>query len=135
MLSTPLHPLVVHFPIAFLTIGALIQIISTWKKGFIEKTAWWTISLGFVTAIIAYVSGEGAEEYAEGKGTIIHSTLVVHQTLGLISLFIFGLIIGLKVFQLIKPTKFIPYLNLVLAIAGLVTIILTGYYGGKMVYI
>ncbi|SFE96361.1 Uncharacterized membrane protein [Bacillus sp. OV194] len=135
MLSTPLHPVLVHFPIALLIIGVLAQIIAIWKKPFFDQMALYLFSSGFVLGIVAYISGDGAEHFLRKQvGHSIESGVQPHETYALITLFIFGAVILLKLlhrFRLIPPLMPIV---LILSLAGAVTLSITGHYGGKMVY-
>lgn len=135
-MSMPLHAFFVHFPIALLSIGTFVLIISFFKPGFFEKAALLLIGTGFVGGIAAYISGEDAEEFAEEQGNSIHSLVETHETLGLISLVIFGivlLVLGLKRFMKLD-NRSIFLVAIVLAIAGTIVLFFTGHYGGRMVY-
>lgn len=135
-MSMPLHAFFVHFPIALLSIGTLVLIISFFKPAFFEKTAVLLLGIGFVGGIVAYISGEGAEEYAEEQGKSIHSLVETHETLGLISLVIFGvvlLLLGLKQFKILD-NRSVFLIAILVAAAGTVVLFFTGHYGGRMVY-
>ncbi len=135
MLSSPLHPLLVHFPIALLFLGVLVQFLSLWKENYFEKIAFFLLSSGFILGIVAYISGDGGEEYAiDHWGRGVRSIIHTHETYALITLFIFGAVVALKVLRMIKPMSFIKPLVLVLCLGGIITLSLTGHYGGKVVY-
>ncbi|MDM5201499.1 hypothetical protein QUF79_26070 [Fictibacillus enclensis] len=135
MLSTPLHPLLVHFPIALLLIGVIVQIIAVWKKPFFDRLALFLFSTGFLTGILAYVSGDGAEHFLRNQvGHSIESAVHIHETYALVTLFIFGAVVLLKLLHMFGFIKPLLPLVLVLSLAGAVTLSLTGHYGGKMVY-
>ncbi|MDN4524674.1 DUF2231 domain-containing protein [Fictibacillus fluitans] len=135
MLSTPLHPVLVHFPIALLIIGVIVQIIAIWRKPFFDQLALFLFSSGFLTGILAYVSGDGAEHFLRDQvGHSIESSVHIHETYALVTLFIFGAVVLLKLLHRFGFTKPLLPLVLVLSLAGAVTLSLTGHYGGKMVY-
>lgn len=60
----PLHPILVHFPIALLTVGTLLLFSSYWKPSLFRKTAEIVLAVGFISGIVAYLSGDSGEEYA-----------------------------------------------------------------------
>ncbi|TLS35313.1 DUF2231 domain-containing protein [Pseudalkalibacillus caeni] len=136
MLATPLHPLLVHFPIALLFIGTITEIIALFKKEFFNKASLYLIGIGWITGVFAYLSGEGAEEYAERYlHSDVHSLVEVHETFALITLVAFGGYLVLKLWSLWKGSpKPFSYLIILVALAGVVTLSVTGHYGGKMVY-
>ncbi|MCH4825351.1 MAG: hypothetical protein N2C11_08275 [Planococcus sp. (in: firmicutes)] len=135
MFSTPLHPILVHFPIALISMGIVTQFLIFWKKDFFDKATFLLLSTGFVMGIFSYIAGDGAKDYAEktwGKG--IEVNLEPHETYALITLIIIGAVLALKVFNHYKKLSFVLPLILVLCIAGGTTLTLTGHYGGKIVY-
>ncbi|MFQ3543110.1 DUF2231 domain-containing protein [Halobacillus rhizosphaerae] len=136
MLSTPLHPLLVHFPIALLFLGAITEIIALFKKDFFDKASLYLIGTGFITGIFAYLTGDGAEHYAEAhQSNEIDSIVHTHETFALTTLIIFGVYLVLKLWKFWKklPQSF-SYLLTIITIAGAITLSITGHYGGKMVY-
>jgi uncharacterized membrane protein len=136
MLDTPLHPLLVHFPIALLFLGAVVQNVAFWTNKFWNKLAFFLIALGEVTGVLAYLAGDGAEAYAETLwGEAVEPIIQTHQLFATLTLIAFGALLVVKLgywyfrkFPLRKPLLF------VLAVAGLVFLTLTGHYGGKLVY-
>lgn len=135
MFSTPLHPVLVHFPIALLTLGIVTQFLALWKKDFFDKVTFLLFSTGFVMGIFSYLSGEEAEEFAENTwGEGIETYLEPHETYALATLIIFGVVLALKVLNYYKKLPFVLPIILILCIAGGTTLTLTGHYGGKMVY-
>ncbi|WP_258535541.1 DUF2231 domain-containing protein [Bacillus sp. 03113] len=134
MLSTPLHPLLVHFPIALLIMGVIAQFLALWKKDFFDKLALFLFSSGLFTGILSYLTGDGAEEFAERNGNEISSIVHIHERYALITLLIFGVIVALKIVRHYRKQSFLLPLILIFCIAGATTLTLTGHYGGKMVY-
>ncbi|TGB00350.1 hypothetical protein E4665_01345 [Sporolactobacillus shoreae] len=136
MFGTPLHPLLVHFPIALLIVGTAFQIIAVWKKDFFDKAALLLLSLGFLSGIIAYLSGDGAEQFAASQwGNGYRSIVHIHQAYATVTLLLFGAAIGLRLINYFFKRKFIMPLVLIICLTGSITLALTGHYGGEMVYI
>lgn len=132
--AMPLHPLLVHFPVALFIVGVVVQIVSIWHPKFYGRMAFYLICLGEITGIISYLTGDGAEAFAEKQWGPVHSMVEIHQTFATLTLIVFGVFIGLKIL-----TRFVkvPYFNALavgIALIGAVMITLTGHYGGKIAY-
>ncbi|MCJ8011577.1 hypothetical protein MUG84_07415 [Paenibacillus sp. KQZ6P-2] len=145
-MSTPLHPLIVHFPIALLFVGAIVQIIALWRPKIWDTIANFTLITGLITGVIAYMTGDGGERFARQVFGTSESAIHRHENFAFFTLIVFGLLIAIKLYrmfplipQLKKYAKyslskvFIP-LMLVLSLAGGTLIFLTGHYGGELVY-
>lgn len=137
MFGTPLHPLLVHFPIALLILGTVTQIIAViWKKDFFDKAALYLLAVGFLSGIVAYLSGEGAITFASTHwGNAYQSIVRTHQIYAALTMLLFGAALGFRVLlHFIKKGILMP-LVLVFCIIGSITLAMTGHYGGQMVYI
>jgi uncharacterized membrane protein len=136
-----LHPQIVHFPVAFLLIYVLLEIIGIiLKKDFFQKTAHLFLFLGVLAAVAAVITGNQAADIAsqwEDKGAIIPFGLISeHEEFATITLWYFT---GLLVFRtvLVLKKKFegkIRYLIIALAFFGAYLVYQTGDHGGKLVY-
>lgn len=135
MLVSPLHPLVVHFPIALLIFGVIAQFIAIWKKDFFDKAAFYLFGSGVVMGMISYATGDGAVGDAKEKwGSAVYNMVDQHEFFAGLSMVIFGIIFILKVLHAFKKIPRLLPLLLILGIAGTITLSITGHYGGKMVY-
>lgn len=145
-MNLPLHPIVVHFPIALLILGAVIEIINVFaKKDVLSKFGTMLIVIGVLTGFVAYSTGEAQEEVAEqtfGEG--IESIIETHSLFAAISIAIFiGIALIKIIFYYLKKKKgepakttqgIVSVLILVLSIAGIISLAYTGHNGGKIVY-
>lgn len=141
-----LHPIVVHFPIALLMLGALVRILPL-KKLF-PKVAWLDISrfllgVGFVGGIAAHITGENAEELLQPQEDLVGA----HANAAAVTLWAFGLVVFGECIRFlpekIKNNYFVDkvgiilgnsVLQVVLLCVGLVAIFLTGLLGGVLVH-
>jgi len=155
-----IHPMFVHFPIALLTIYAIFEIV--WSPRLRNSKTWFFIksiflALGFAGAQVALQTGEMAEEIV-GQSKLIET----HSNFANITTYLFGAILlayfikvikmGIlpnltsiflkenfwgKVYKILLKYKKIvletPLIYL-LALAGLISITLTGALGGAIVY-
>jgi Predicted membrane protein len=136
LLNTPLHPLLVHFPIALLLVGTVFQIIAIRKKDFFDRAAFVLLSLGFLSGIAAFLSGPGAERFASTHwGSAYLSIVHIHKVYSAITMLLFGGALALRMLHYFVKTKWVMPLVLALCLAGSVALALTGHYGGQMVYV
>ena len=133
-MDTPLHPMLVHFPIALLFASVLFDILATWvKRETFRDGALWLLVLGLLGGIAAAITGDWAEEMAEQAG-IAESLIDTHETFAVATLGIFGvLLLGRLLLRNQLTTKTaIPYF--LVAAIGLGTLSATGHFGGDLVY-
>ena len=129
-----IHPLVVHFPIAFLVGAALFYFLSwIFRNQTFATTAFLLLILGTLAAGAAVGTGLYAEEGVMVSRSVREHLLEPHETVMLVTL---GLSIVLSVWALIerpfpKRGKWI-FLLLFLALLGIMTV--GADYGARMVY-
>jgi len=129
-----LHPLLIHFPIAFL-IGALLLYVLSWVARN-EPWAWtglWMLILGTIGAAGAVWTGLGAFESVMVAPSVRQHILVYHRTLMLI---VFALSIALSSWALVARPM--PrrgrgaFVALLFTMAAL--LVIGADFGGWMVY-
>lgn len=148
-----IHPIFVHFPVAFLLIYSFIKIVP-FSKWF-PNVAWVQIQrvllvVGVLGAFVASSTGELAEELVRPDRQLVN----MHATFASISTWVYGLILLgelllillpiiterfklVQVANLLNPIKNLLTHKLVsnmLAFVGLIAITVTGLLGGVMVY-
>ncbi|MDZ7765128.1 MAG: DUF2231 domain-containing protein [Melioribacteraceae bacterium] len=136
-----LHPIVVHFPIAILTLYVFIEIFGiSMNKEFLMKMAHLLLFIGIVTAIGAVLTGNQAAEVADqvNKSNLNYPNEIIedHETYASITLWLFAGLLVLRTYLVLKK-KFIGilrYIFIPLTIIGLYFIYETGNYGGKLVF-
>lgn len=129
--------MVVHFPIALLTIYALFEILRL--RQLMEKAYWFYLKgvfviLGEVGAIAAFLTGERGIHYGEGIRLI-----EMHQKFGTFTAIVFGIIALAYAMEWRKPNTISlsimrPWIIIPLAVIGLISITITGGLGGAIVY-
>lgn len=136
-----LHPKLIHFPIAFLYVYVLLEIVGVLSgKTFFQKSAHLFLFLGVLAAVIAVMSGNQAADIAsklKDKGAIVPLDLISqHEDYATFTLWYFTGLLVLRTYVVIKK-KFkgiILYIFILLALAGAYLIYQTGEYGGRLVY-
>ncbi|MCP1145034.1 DUF2231 domain-containing protein [Lysinibacillus endophyticus] len=144
----PLHPLVVHFPIALLFVAAIIEVVNVFvKKETLNKFGTLLMIIGIVTGVGSYLSGENAEHFAKNAwGKSVHETIELHEFYAGLSLLVFFILLLLKLIfkhSILKEIKWSKgaiikgvssILIVLLCIFGITALIITGHLGGKVVY-
>lgn len=129
-----IHPLLVHFPIAFL-MGAALFYVLAWVFGTrsFSTTAFYLLILGVVSAGAAVGTGLYGEERVMVSRSVREHLLDVHERLMLVTL---GLSIALTIWAIVGrpfPQKGRPIFLLVFLV--LLAIMSVGAdYGARMVY-
>lgn len=129
-----IHPIVVHFPIALLTVYSLFELVRFARVR--EKLSWFEIKavlviLGTLGALLAWLTGP------EIVGSRLNE---MHGLFGTFTLVVFSIIALAYALQWKWP--FNPYSNFVLkssvivtlSLLGLALVTITGGLGGAMVY-
>ncbi|MEX1029503.1 MAG: DUF2231 domain-containing protein [Paenibacillaceae bacterium] len=132
-ITTHLHPIIVHFPIALIVVALCYDlVIAIMKRSLSPFQGLW---IWFVSALGAWLSvATGPEGEARGNTTFIE----MHSTLADITAWAVTLLVAWRLFMIWKGKRsfvkatLILYLSLSIITCGLV--LGTGYYGGKMVY-
>jgi uncharacterized membrane protein len=128
------HPLLVHFPIAFLSMFFLLDMSAcVLNKPIWRKTASWFLYFGAIFAGFAMLAGlQAASHVAHGEE--VHNIMENHEHLGIS---IFCLAIGLSVWRILHKSVLEGGANLLfLFFAGILCLLLlfAADLGGLMVY-
>jgi uncharacterized membrane protein len=128
------HPVVVHFPIAFL-VGAALFYGMAWVLGreALATTALWMLLLGTISAGIAVGTGLYAEEGVMVSHSVREHLLEPHEYLMLTTL---GLSVLLAIWALVaRPSPQKGRLFFILLFVGLLVVMTIGAdHGARMVY-
>jgi uncharacterized membrane protein len=133
------HRVVVHFPIAFLSVYFLFEIAGLIiKKEYLQKTSAIMLGVGILFSLLAVLTGNQAYEFYKNNPQIQNavSSINEHEQYATISLFYFTALFFLKVYLIIKKKSSIilTLLLIFLGFVGAILIFLTGHYGGELVY-
>ena len=137
MTEVPLHPQLVHFPIAFLVLSFIFDL-----TGALRNSKKWNqfggiiLLLAIVTAFAALQSGESSKEMLKPMADSLHGAVEEHQDLATLTFF-FILILGIVRGWLQLKGLFDSWLRwsyIVLIGSGVFLILRVGHLGGKLVY-
>ena len=136
ILNLPLHPILVHFPIALLLAGLGVDLGSLLLKSeWLGRTALLLLILGSLGAAAAVWSGS-VQEGLILRTPAIDRTLDTHEESGEITMWLF---LGLSAARAgltwrRRLTPWARWILFVLWIGGAGLLVRTAYYGGRMVY-
>ncbi|CAM3737591.1 DUF2231 domain-containing protein [Alkalicoccus chagannorensis] len=136
IIPDPLHPAVVHIPIALWLVGSMFVVLSLfWQTRFFEQAAIWMLSIGTIGGVAAYVTGEDAVGVAlQLYGDSVGEFLGPHQQFAFYSLITYIAVTVLQVFNFFYQNTYVRWGLAVLAVIGAVLTIITGHYAGRMMY-
>ena len=133
-MSHPIHPLIVHFPIALLFTSVffdLLGIITEYKN--LRQTGFWLLILGLIGGIVAAIFGFWVEEAVEASG-VPELAVDRHETFAVITLIVFGILLIIRWWIRNRWSVRDRVIYLSGAMVGLLLLSITGFYGGELVY-
>jgi uncharacterized membrane protein len=134
MITHPLHPLTVHFPIALLFTSVFFDLLGilTGKKHF-NQTGWWLLILGLVGGIVAAGFGMWTEEQVEAMG-VPEAAVDRHEAFALTTMAVFAALTVIRWRIRARWSSRDRVIYLFVAMVGLLLLGITGFYGGELVY-
>lgn len=133
-LRCPLHPALVHLPIALFPLSVALDLLSRFASPATNlwvKTAFITLLIGIGTALVAAVAG--IVDYTDIRDDHpAKKTATAHLILNLIAVGLFAASAGLR-FSNLQDTQ-VATTPLILSLAGLALLGYSGYLGGVLVY-
>ncbi len=130
-LFLPLHPKLVHFPIALFISALGVQILGMlFKKDNLYQAAWMMFILAVISTPIVILSGL----WEEKRLGLAHPTLDEHKNFAFLTLWISLAVTPVLWFLKAKNVQVfrVVFLILLIVIGALVT--LAAHYGGEMVF-
>ena len=132
----PFHPQIIHTPIVLLIVGLLFEIV-----GHVTRQEWWRkaavvmLLLGTLGAGAAVLSGGPAGDAAERAGAP-ERAVDAHEAAAMLTLWlaIAALVVRTAATALHRGRALASGVALVLWLAAAVSVGVTGYRGGKLVY-
>lgn len=132
----PLHPLIVHFPVALLLLGTLVEIASLKFRKELNNAGTLLLIAGVISGIAAYMTGDGGERFAEMHFGEVEGMIHQHESMALTSMLLFGAAAAIKLFTHFKDTfrQQLLIVVIILSIIGSGFLAYTGHLGGQIVY-
>jgi len=129
-----LHPLIVHFPIAFIILAMLLQVLDMALKKDYGLVILIVLALGFVGAVVATTLVHPHTSGLTAKATVIFQQ---HELFGKSAMWISGIAVSVKSLKLFfwKHLKWLEMVFLVLVIFSSIAVSLAGHFGAELVHI
>jgi uncharacterized membrane protein len=141
-----LHPVLAHFPIALLFLAFLLDGIGwVWKSQAPRIAAFYCLVAGAIGTVLTVISGLLTPEAREREGgalqgaplslrTFFSGRLVeVHKHWGYVLLALVVLWLAARVLAQVRPPRW-RGLAMSISVLVMIALIMTGYYGGDLVY-
>jgi len=134
----PLHPVIVHTPVALLVFSAFFAIVGRlFDRDWVRKASVLLLVFGFLGAFAAVRSGAVAHRVPEHRQGVPEEAIDDHAEMGRYTLYVSGA--AIVVFALAtrlsgSAAAAVSAIALLLQIAAAVLVGITGYRGGRLVY-
>jgi uncharacterized membrane protein/nitrite reductase/ring-hydroxylating ferredoxin subunit len=132
-LRHPIHPMLVHFPIGFLLLSFLLDLVSLAfpEVPNLVRGSFYAMLLGIITALLAAVPGfvDYSDIRRDHPGKV---TATRHMVLNLMVVAIYGINLWIRSSALSDPKISLP--ALLLSIIGVGLLSVSGYLGGRLIY-
>ncbi|MFH1160329.1 MAG: DUF2231 domain-containing protein [bacterium] len=132
--SSHFHPMTVHFPIAIILIGFLIDLISVFskKEPCFSRMSYYLEIIGMVAAIVAFGTGYYFTSPMQGEAGLIRDEHKLFATLTLVFIILATTFRVLLVY-LKKEETYLMWIARGFYLMSFIFVAYTGYLGGHMV--
>jgi uncharacterized membrane protein len=131
---TRLHALLNDLPAALLVTAVFFDVAAlVTRRETFRQVGFWTMLVGAIGGGLAVISGLQAEEYI-AHGEAVHRVMETHETLGLTSLGVFGLLALWRIVRERRMGSLERSLTVILSLGGVGVLVATGLYGGRLVF-
>jgi uncharacterized membrane protein len=130
-----LHPKIVHFPLAFLLLYPLMEILFfITRKEFYNKSAFLFLLIGVICALFAVLSGNQAYMMVSEWNSKTSAIFNLHQTFANISIWYFTALLVIRFYLHINKrlNRYLLIIIFLFSLLGSFFIYQTGFYGGKL---
>lgn len=136
MMSTAhLHPMLVHFPIALIALGFIAELTSIFfkKEVCLSKMGFYLLIAGTASAVFTWLSGFLFTAEMSGSAGEIKET---HELFAMVALLLLFATSILRIYIEIRKSENnqLKWFSFVLYALAAVSIAITGFYGGTLVY-
>ena len=130
-----IHPKVIHFPIAFLMLYPIMELLFLITcKDFFSKVAMLFLAIGVLGSFFAVFSGTLAVEIVKSWNNEGKEIINSHQTFATLTVVYFSALLSVRYFLFVnkKLNRIIISVIFVLSLIGGYIVYQTGNYGGKL---
>jgi len=131
---TSVHPFLVHFPVALLTVAIGLEIVASLTgREELSRAGWWNQLAGSVGLAAAVVSGLFAEKAAQIGGGA-KAIFEVHEQIAFAASALFALLLLWRIGSRTRIPRNYRLLYLLLFAAGVCLLLAGAWYGGELVF-
>ncbi len=130
-----IHSKVVHFPIAFLMLYPVIELIFIFfRKDFFSKTAFLFLSVGVLGALFAVLSGNLVYQHITNWTAEAKDIFFTHQLYANLTVWFYAILLAVRYFLFIKKKLNRTVIIIIFAVSliGGYFVYQTGNYGGRL---
>jgi uncharacterized membrane protein len=128
------HPLIIHFPLALLSVSLLFDVVGAFmRKDEITRVAWWcqiSGSLGLLATVVSGLQAESTVSIPQEAGQVLQT----HKELAFLSVTIFSILLFWRISTKSRITQRLRLLFWSLYVGGVLIMWIGAWYGGEMVY-
>lgn len=129
-----LHAALNDLPTALLLAAVFFDLLgAATRRVLFRQVGFWIIVVGAIGGVAAVLSGLQAEEQID-HGDAVHRVMETHETLGLVTLGIFGVLAVWRIFRENRMGAAERSVALAVSLGGLGVLIATSVYGGRLVF-
>ncbi len=135
-LPDPIHPAIVHFPIALSLVAVLLDLVSRHRRGRgLESAGGALMVLAALASVVAVLTGQAAHDEAVVPAAAA-ALVARHEEVGEIAMWLLLVVAAVRVGLAVKGwfRGAVAWLYLVIALAAAGAAGYNGYLGGKMVF-
>ena len=133
-MAHPLHPMLVHFPIALLITSVFFDLLGMLVEGkSFYQMGRWLLILGLLGGVVASLAGASAEDAVVSSG-VPSDAVEFHEELAIITVVVFGVLLVYRWWAGAAWSARSKTIYLLIAAIGLGLLGATGFYGGDLVY-
>lgn len=128
------HAVLNDLPVALLIVAVLFDLAAAATKR--ESLMWasiWTLWAGVLGGWIAVLAGELASKSIE-HGEAIHEIMEKHQNMALLTMGVFTVVLGWRLFRRFQMPAQELAMTRVLSVVGLLGLVWTGVLGGRLMF-
>jgi uncharacterized membrane protein len=133
---THIHPMIVHFPIALLIVGFLLEAVDLiLKKKYLSDAAFLLLIFGAIGAVAAVISGSYAAGGIEEAGPLKHA-VETHEGAAELAMWLTIVAAGVRL-SLVFAKKYVGAFRIIFLVFFFVAVLAVaraGYYGGELVF-
>jgi len=134
MFEHPIHPILVHFPIALLFTSIFFEFLGYLKqRESYREFGYWLLILGFLGGLAAAGTGFWSEDAAKAVG-VPEEAIDRHETFAVVSMIIFGAMLVFRWWVRSRWSDRLRSIYLAFGVAGVLILGTAGYFGGDLVY-